>query len=128
MANTSVGKSLRSQDNYNLEIEQCDLFVMLFYSKVGKYSLEEFELASSLFSEKKLPRICIFQKDIDLPKNQGKADADSRYDFLERLKKLEHFPILFENTDRLVNELEDVIDKLLQDEDFVKQLKQYTFF
>ena len=70
-----------------------------------------------------MPRICIFQKDIDLPKNLGKADADSRYDFLERLKKLEHFPILFENTDKLINELEDAIDKLLQDEAFVKQLK-----
>jgi internalin A len=118
-----IGKSLRSQDNYNLEIEQCNLFAMLFYSKVGKYSLEEFELANSLFEKKRMPRICIFQKDIDLPKNQGKTDADSRYDFLERLKKIENFPILFQNADKLVNELEDAIDKLLQDEVFVKELK-----
>jgi len=118
-----IGKSLRSQDNYNLEIEQCNLFAMLFYSKVGKYSSEEFEKAKSLFDKGAMPRICIFQKDKDLPKNLSKADADSRYDFLEHLKKLEHFPNLFENTDKLINELEDAIDKLLQDEAFVKQLK-----
>lgn len=118
-----IGTSLRSQDNYNLEIEQCDLFAMLFYSKVGKYSLEEFELANSLFESKTMPRICIFQKDINLPKNQVKTDADSRFDFLERLKEIEHFPVLFENTDKLINELEDAIDKLLQDENFVKELK-----
>jgi len=118
-----ISKSLRSQDNYNLEIEHCDLFAMLFYSKVGKFSLEEFELANSLFGNKGMPRIIIFQKHTDLPKNQGKTDAVSRYDFLERLKGIEHFPILFENTDKLVNELEDAIDKLLQDKAFVKQLR-----
>ncbi len=118
-----IGKSMRSQDNYNLEIEACNLFAMLFYSKVGKYSLEEFELATSLFENKKVPRICIFQKDIDLPKKQGKADANGRFNFLERLGQLEHFPILFENTDKLINELEDAIDKLLRDEAFVKTLK-----
>ncbi len=118
-----IGKSLRSQDNYNLEIEQCNLFALLFYSKVGKYSSEEFEKAKSLFDNRTMPRIRIFQKDKDLPKNLNKADADSRYEFLERLKKLEHFPVLFENTDKLINEVEDAIDKLLQDEAFVKQLK-----
>jgi small GTP-binding protein len=117
-----IGRSLRSQDNYNLEIKQCNLFVMLFYSKVGKYSFEEFELANSLLDEKGTPRMRIFQKDNNLPKNLSKADADSRYEFLEKLKKLEHFPILFENTDKLINELEGTIDKLLKDETFINQL------
>jgi internalin A len=117
-----IGKSLRSQDNYNLEIQQCDLFAMLFYSKVGKFSLEEFELASSLFAEKSMPRLRLFQKDEDLPKNQSRADSDSRYDFLDRLKKIEHFPVLFQNADKLVYELADAIDKLLLDEAFVDRL------
>lgn len=117
-----IGTSTRSQNNYNLEIEQCDVFAMLFYSKVGKYSLEEFELAHSLFGDNAMPRICIFQKDIDLPKNQRRADSDSRHDFLDRLNKMEHFPILFQNTDKLINELEHAIDKLLRDEAFIGRL------
>jgi hypothetical protein len=122
MANTSVNHSVH-KDNYNLEIEDCNLFAMLFYSKVGKYSSEEFQKAKSLFDKSGILIILIFQKNINLPKNLSKADPDSRYEFLERLNKLEHFPVLFENTDNLINELEDAIDKLLQDEDFVKHLK-----
>jgi internalin A len=118
-----IGKSIRSQDNYNIEVEQCDLFAMLFYSKVGKYSLEEFELAHSLFKDNAMPRMCIYQKNIDLPKNQSQADAGSRFAFLEKLQELEHFPTLFDNTDMLIRQLEGDIDKLLQDEDFVAQLK-----
>lgn len=118
-----IGKSLRSQNNYNLEVKECDLFTMLFYSKVGKYSSEEFELAHSLFDEANMPRMCIFQKDTDLPKNQSQADANSRFEFLNRLKELEHFPVQFKNTDELVGQLETVIDKLLLDKDFVEKLK-----
>lgn len=118
-----IGKSLRSQDNYNLEIAQCHVFAMLFYSKVGKYSLEEFELAKSLFDTEAMPRICIFQKHIGMPISQTEADAKSRFEFLKQLNELEHFPTLFDNTDKLVNELEDIIDKLLQDESFVERLK-----
>jgi len=118
-----IGKSFRSQDNYNLEIEQCNLFSMMFYSKVGKFSSEEFEKAKSLFDKAAMPRICIFQKEKDLPSDLSRVDADSRFEFLERLDKLEHFPTKFKNTDKLINELEDAIDKLLHDEDFIKQLK-----
>ena len=118
-----IGKSMRSQDNYNLEIEQCDFFVMLFYSKVGKYSLEEFNLAHTLFGDKGMPRIQVYQKNIDLPKDLSKADYDSRHEFLELLKEMEHFPDLFDNPHKLVRDLEIAIDKLLEDEDFVKTLK-----
>ena len=121
--NKHIGKSTRSQDNYNLDIEQCNLFAILFYSKVGKFSLEEFGLANSLFGTKGVPRICIFQKDVDLPKKQSKTDAESRFSFLELLQEKEHFPVLFQNTYQLIYDLEDSIDKLLQDEDFVKELK-----
>jgi internalin A len=117
-----IGKSLRSQDDYNLEIEQCDLFAMLFYSKVGKFSLEEFKLASSLLEKKGAPRLRVFQKDEDLPKNQSRADSNSRHDFLERLQKIGHFPVLFQNADMLVNELVDAVDKLLLDKAFVERL------
>ena len=117
-----IGKSLRSQDNYSLEIEECNLFCMLFYSKVGKYSLEEFELAKSLFDKEQMPRICIFQKDIDLPKDQSRRDSTSRFNFIDKITELEHFPMLYKNKDQLVNELEDIIDKVLLDTPFVDTL------
>lgn len=117
-----IGNSLRTQDNYNQEIELCNLFIMMIYSKVGKFSLEEFNIAAKLFSKKGMPRICIFRRDKNFPKDQTKADALSFHDFLEQLKKLDHFPFLFENVDMLMNNLEHVIDKLIEDEEFVKTL------
>ena len=33
----------RLQDEYNKAIAECDLFVMLFWTKVGRYTAEEFE-------------------------------------------------------------------------------------
>jgi hypothetical protein len=118
----NIGSSLRSQDNYNLEVEKCDLFVMLFYSKVGKYSLEEFKLAKNIFEKEKRPRIQIFQKNIDLPKNQSREDSHSRFNFLELLKIMELHPSEFDNADKLTKELCDNIDKLLDDDNFTKRL------
>src|ERR687895_384638 len=35
----------RLQDEYNKAIRECDIFVMLFHTKVGQYTEEEFENA-----------------------------------------------------------------------------------
>ena len=47
----------RLQDEYNKAIKECDIFLMLFFTKVGKYAEEEFEKA--LDSLKK-PRSLLF--------------------------------------------------------------------
>lgn len=39
----------RLQDEYNKAIAECDIFVMLFWTKVGKYTEEEFEHAFKQF-------------------------------------------------------------------------------
>jgi hypothetical protein len=45
----------RLQDQYNREIRDCDLFVMLFWTKVGPYTNEEFETAFGQFKETERP-------------------------------------------------------------------------
>jgi len=40
----------RLQDEYNKVIRKCDIFVMLFCTKVGKYTEEEFETACGQFN------------------------------------------------------------------------------
>jgi len=117
-----IGKSFRSQDNYNQEVESCDIFTLMFYSKVGKFSKEEFLIAKKCFKQKQHPRILIFQKDSDLPLNHSREDATSRFDFLDELKSEEHFPVQFENIDALLRALDDSLDKLIEDEDFLKKV------
>ncbi|HFA48450.1 MAG TPA: hypothetical protein ENJ95_05455, partial [Bacteroidetes bacterium] len=108
-----IGNSFRSQDNYNLEIDECDYFVLLFYSKVGKFTKEEYERAKKRFDENGVPRIKIYQKNIDLPADLSRRDFNSRKDFMDELNEEEHFPEKYKNTDGLVRSLEKDIDKLL---------------
>ena len=52
----------RLQDEYNMAIRECDIFVMLFWTKVGKYTEEEFETASGHFKATNRPFIFTYFK------------------------------------------------------------------
>ena len=90
---------------------------------MGKFSFEEFREAKSRFEEVGNPRIAVFKKDVPLPSDQSRQDAESRFDFLELLGEDEHFTVNFKNADALVNDLEDAIDKLMRDKAFVTSLE-----
>lgn len=47
----------RLQDEYNKALRSCDVFVMLYHTKVGKFTGEEFETAFGQFQETNRPRI-----------------------------------------------------------------------
>jgi hypothetical protein len=52
----------RLQDEYNKAIGECDIFVMLFWTKVGKYTEEEFEHAFKQFQATNKPFIFSYFK------------------------------------------------------------------
>ncbi len=58
----------RLQDEYNKEITNCDVFVALIHTKVGKYTNEEFLKALETFTENGKPLIFTYFKNeaIDL--------------------------------------------------------------
>ena len=47
----------RLQDEYNEAIRDCDIFVMLFFTKVGRYTAEEFDTAFGQFKATNRPMI-----------------------------------------------------------------------
>src|ERR1700754_127663 len=53
----------RLQDEYNKAIAGCDIFLMLFFTKVGKYTEEEFENAFKEFKASNKPFIFTYFKD-----------------------------------------------------------------
>jgi hypothetical protein len=55
--------STRLQDEYNQAIRECDIFVMLFWTKVGRYIEEEFETAFGQFKATHKPSIFTYFKD-----------------------------------------------------------------
>lgn len=114
-----IGKSFRSQDNYNEEVAACDVFALLFYSRLGKYTKEEFEIAKGRFDGGEHPRILTFKKAGNLPANISVRDITSLRKLEKSLSKVAHFPYTFGNTDALLRSVEACIDGLVADEGFL---------
>ncbi len=87
----------RLQDEYNKAICECDIFVSLFFTKTGKYTEEEFDVAFREFKKKDRPRIFTFFK--DAPVNIGslrQEDLNSLRAFQAKLKELGHFTTVYD--------------------------------
>ena len=56
----------RLQDEYNEKVRNCDVFVSLFFTKAGKYTEEEFDVAYGQFKGSKRPLIYTYFKNADV--------------------------------------------------------------
>jgi Leucine-rich repeat (LRR) protein len=103
----------RLQDKYNEVIKVGDIFVLLFFSKVVKYTLEEFEVAYKHFMETGKPHIFVyFKKDSLTSTAINKEDMLSVFKFKERLEELGHFYTVFENDTDLHLHFKKQLEKL----------------
>jgi hypothetical protein len=103
----------RLQDEYNKAIRECDLFVMLFFTKVGQYTEEEFETAFKQFQANSKPFIFTYFKDAQI--STGSADRKaltSLWAFQEKLDALGHFYTVYRNIDELKFKFDQQLDKL----------------
>jgi tetratricopeptide (TPR) repeat protein len=94
----------RLQDKYDDVIPTCDMFVGLFFTKVGKYTEEEFEVAWKSFQKSGKPLIFTYFK--HQPQNRfrtfwNKLWPSSLDQFWNKLWKLGHFPTQYQNTEDL---------------------------
>ncbi|MGH8077553.1 MAG: hypothetical protein ACREPE_09550 [Lysobacter sp.] len=82
----------RLQDEYDKAIRECDIFVMLFCTKVGQYTEEEFETAFGQFKATTKPFIFTYFKDAEISTGSAnKKDLMSLWAFQEKLDALRHF-------------------------------------
>jgi hypothetical protein len=103
----------RLQDEYNKTIRECDLFVMLFWTKVGQYTEEEFETAFGQFKEANRPFIFTYFKDAEISvASANKKDLMSLWAFQEKLGALGHFYTAYNNIDELKFKFNQQLDKL----------------
>lgn len=103
----------RLQDEYNKKIKDCDIFVMLFYTKVGKYTEEEFDTALQSFKTAGKPLVYTYFKNVPIDgANQSERDRNSLEAFKAKLKSIGHFKTQFENIDQLKFHFSDQLDKL----------------
>jgi hypothetical protein len=98
------------QSEYNKAIENCDIFVLLAFNKVGMYSTQEFSNAFKKFSETQKPFIfTYFKKPIA---TENRQDLESLWAFEDKLKKLNHYKTEYRNIEGLREHFSNQLDKL----------------
>lgn len=103
----------RLQDEYNQAVAGCDIFVMLFRTKVGKYTAEEFEKAFGQLKQNGKPWIYTYFHDAGVTLGSvDRAGMQSLWNFQDRLKALGHFQTKYETTDRLLLHFGEQLEKL----------------
>jgi hypothetical protein len=102
----------RLQDEYNQAIRDCDIFVMLFFTKVGKYTEEEFETAFGQFKATNKPFIFTYFKDAAISTADLNDDMLSLLQFKKKLGSLGHFYTTYKNSDELKYKFNQQLDKL----------------
>lgn len=104
---------VRKQEEYNQAVRSCDIFLGLFYTKAGMFTVEEFDIAIEQYHKsRQTPMILVFLKDL-LPTD---VEDESLKSFKSRLATdLGHYWARFNHADKL---------KL----DIVLQLQRFDIF
>ena len=104
----------RLQNEYNQAIRGCDLFVMLFSTKVGIFTEEEFAIAFGNFKKTNKPLIYTYFKDTAISTaSANQDDLVSLWAFQKKLKKLGHFQTVYKNNEDLLLQFGQQLDKLV---------------
>ncbi|HAP61948.1 MAG TPA: hypothetical protein DCR93_21420, partial [Cytophagales bacterium] len=113
---SAVMSQTRSQDEYNKKVEGADLLVLLAWTKVGKFTEEEFDAALAGFHAKGTPKILTYFFSKDLPNTEEAIrEANKRLDFQTRLDALGHFWAQYDGPHHLWTQLNQELDRLLDD-------------
>ncbi|MEM9272750.1 MAG: formylglycine-generating enzyme family protein [Cyanobacteria bacterium P01_F01_bin.143] len=102
----------RLQDEYNKAIANCDVFVSLFWTKVGQYTEEEFEKAFASFKVNNKPLIYTFFKDAGISPSQARQ-IQTVFDFQDKLSKLRHFYTNYADINDLKYKFSKQLNKLV---------------
>ncbi len=103
----------RLQDEYNRVVKHSDIFVSLFFTKVGKYTLEEFETAFGQFKKTGKPLVYTFFKNAPIDAENITDEIQSLFDFRKRLETLGHYRTIYKNIDDLKLQFKNQLEKVL---------------
>jgi hypothetical protein len=103
----------RLQDEYNKAISDCDIVICLFFTKVGKYTAEEFDTAYQIFKDKGKPKIWTYFKNAEIKTGSITDQINTLLAFKKKLGDMGHFFTEYTNIDNLINKYRTQLDKFL---------------
>ncbi len=102
----------RMQDVFNKDLQNSDLAVFMFYHDAGKFTLEEFDVATKAYSQVKAPVIYVFFK----KPNEGDEVTSKLVDFKKDLHNTHgHYPENFMHVDTIKLRIILCLQTLLKD-------------
>jgi hypothetical protein len=107
------------QDEYNKELEKCDIVVCLFYTKAGKYTQLEFEKALTNFHKTGSPMIYTYFKSGALQPDTADERVQDMLNFKKRLKEIGHFLTNYSSIEDLLLQFRKQLDRL-EDKGLIK--------
>lgn len=122
------------QDEFNKTVKQSDIFVSLFYTKVNKFIIKEFETALGQFKKTGKPLIYTYFRDskISKPLEQIAKEVEIFYEFQEKLLKLGHPITRYKNTEDLKlqfgNQLNMILPILIKTTKEKKEIKNPNYW
>ena len=105
------------QSEYDRAIQTCDIFVMLFFKKVGQYTLEEFETAFKDLETGHGPHIYTYFRNDYVRTGELDDEIKGLLDFKARLASLKHYPTLYSSTEDLLWQFSRQLEKLYPPDD-----------
>ena len=100
------------QDEYNKELEKSSIVICLFYTKAGKYTQEEFDVALRHFKEKNSPLIYTYFKTGAPEPAPNDEQAQHLSKFKKRLSDIGHFYTSYKSIDDLKYQFRKQLDRL----------------
>lgn len=97
----------RLQNEYNNAIYQSDLFVSIFDTVAGKYTIEEFKYAYDSFKKNGRPLVFTYFK------LKPEQEQNSLIDFKNNLKDLGHYITMYENEQDLLLQFSEELNRFL---------------
>lgn len=89
---------VRKQGEYNAQIESSEMFLALFYKKAGKYTLEEFNVATESFRKHASPKVYTYCKEL----HDGESESPELKEFKKKLfEEMGHYWCRYNNRDSL---------------------------
>lgn len=103
----------RLQNEYNKAIRECDIVLCLFFTKVGKYTAEEFDTAYQIFKDTGRPRIWTYFKDAPLNSGSITEEFNTLLAFRKKISELGHFKTVYTSIDNLKYQFKNQLDDIL---------------
>lgn len=100
------------QEQYNKAVTDSDIFVMLFFTKVGLYTKQEFEVAFREMKTGTGPRIYTYFRNDHILTGRIDESIKSLLDFKLLLKQKKHYVTMYSNSDDLKFQFSQQLEKL----------------